>query len=122
MPRLVVLSVVSSQIYFPKNYSYDFTYLFTKKLGPRFRCTLVVLRSESPSGICEKLRTVAASNNRDHAPRSLNYCLFAPHVCILLFAHIPFVVNHTINTTPLERLQQHPLLFTTKRTDRTFFL
>jgi len=26
----------------------------------------------------------------------------------LFFAHIPFVVNHIINTTPLERLQQHP--------------
>jgi len=25
------------------------------------------LRSESPSGMCAKLRTVAASNNRDHA-------------------------------------------------------
>jgi len=45
------------------------------------------------------------------------------HVYILLFfAHIPFVVNHTINATPPERLQQHPLLFTTNRTDRTFFL
>ena len=40
---------------------------------------------------------------------------------ILFFAHIPFMVNHTINSTPMERLQQHPLLFTTNRTDRTFF-
>ena len=31
----------------------------------------VLLRSESPSGKCAKLHTVAASNNRDHAPRSL---------------------------------------------------
>ena len=31
-------------------------------------------------------------------------------------------VNHTINATPPERLQQHPLLFTTNRTDRTFFV
>jgi len=28
---------------------------------------LVMLRSEIPSGICAKLRTVAASNNRDHS-------------------------------------------------------
>jgi len=47
--------------------------------------------------------------------------LFAPHMCmVLFFTHIPFVVNHTINVTPPERLQQHPLLFTTNHTDRTF--
>jgi len=40
----------------------------------------------------------------------------------LFFALIPFVVNHTFNATPPERLQQHPLLFTTNRIDRTFFL
>jgi len=39
----------------------------------------------------------------------------------LFFVHIPFVVNHTINATPPERLQQHPLLFTTNDIDRTFF-
>jgi len=31
----------------------------------------VLLRSEIPSGMCAKLRTVAASNNRDHASQSL---------------------------------------------------
>jgi len=60
---------------------------------------------------------------RDYTPRSLYYCLFAPHICmVLFFTHIPFVVNHTINSTPPERLQQHPLLFTTNRTDRTLFV
>ena len=34
---------------------------------------VVVLRSEIPSGMCAKLRTVAASNNRDHA-RNLSSC------------------------------------------------
>jgi len=29
-----------------------------------------------------KLRTVAGSNNRVHTPRSLYYCLFAPHTYI----------------------------------------
>ena len=49
--------------------------------------------------------------------------LFAPHICmVLFFTHIPFVVNHTINATPPERLQQHPLLFTTNHTYRTFFV
>jgi len=42
---------------------------------------LVVLQSESPSGISAKLHTVAASNNRDYMPWSLYYCLFAPHIC-----------------------------------------
>ena len=81
------------------------------------------MRSEIPSSICAKLRTVAASNNRVHMPWSLYYCLFAPHICmVLFFTHIPFVVKHTINATPLERLQQHPLLFTTNRTDCTFYM
>jgi len=40
---------------------------------------VVLLRSEIPSGICAKLRTVAASNNRVHMPWSLCNCLFAPH-------------------------------------------
>ena len=43
---------------------------------------------------------------RASTPRSLFYCLFAPHICmVLFFTHIPFVVNHTINATPPERLQ-----------------
>ena len=46
----------------------------------------------------------------------------ATYIWVLFFEHIPFVVNRTFNVTPTERLQQHPLLFTTKRTDRTFFL
>ena len=41
---------------------------------------------------------------------------------VLFFMHILFVVNRTINTTPPERLQQHPLLFTTNHSDRTFFV
>jgi len=49
---------------------------------------VIVLRSEIPSGICAKLRTVAASNNRDHPTRSLYYCLFGPHTYIfVLRAH-----------------------------------
>ena len=41
---------------------------------------LLLLRSESPSSMCTKLHTVAASNNRDHPTRSLYYCLFVPHI------------------------------------------
>jgi len=39
---------------------------------------------KSPSGICAKLCTVAASNNRVYMPWSLYYCLFAPHTCIVV--------------------------------------
>ena len=43
---------------------------------------------KSPSGMCAKLRTVAASNNRDHVSQSLYYYLFAPHICgVVLRAH-----------------------------------
>jgi len=50
--------------------------------------TLQLLRSESPSGMCAKLRTVAASNNREHMLRSLYYCLFAPHIYgVVLHTH-----------------------------------
>jgi len=38
--------------------------------------------------MCAKLRTVAASNARDHASQSLSYCLFAPHAYdVVLHAH-----------------------------------
>ena len=48
----------------------------------------IFLQSESPSGMCAELRTVATSNNRDHMPWSLYYCLFAPHICgVVLRAH-----------------------------------
>ena len=68
----------------------------------------ILLRSEIPSGICAKPRTVAASNNRVHMPWSLYYCLFAPHICmVLFFTHIPFVVNHTFNATSPERLKHY---------------
>jgi len=46
----------------------------------------ILLRSESLSDKCTKLHTVTASNNRDHAPRSLYcsayYCLFVPYIYI----------------------------------------
>jgi len=69
---------------------------------------LLLLRSEIPSGMCAKLRTVAASNNRVHMPWSLYYCLFAPHICaVLFFTHIPFVVNHTFSAKRPEKLQHY---------------
>jgi len=89
------------------------------------------MRSEIPCGMCTKLRTVAASNNRVHARKLSSHMVAivfsrsyvnigkaatlqslllllarATHVMVLFFTHIPFVVNHTMNATPLERLQQ----------------
>jgi len=73
--------------------------------------------------MCANLRTVAASNNRNHAQQSLLLLLArATYIMVLFFTHIPFMVNHTINAMPPERLQQHPLLCTTNHTDRTFFV
>jgi len=49
---------------------------------------MALWRSESPSGMCAKLHTVAASNNRVHMAWSLYYCLFAPHIYgVVLRAH-----------------------------------
>jgi len=94
------------------------------------RHTSLLLRSEIPSDMRAKLRTVAASNNGDHARNLSSRTLVimfnrshvnigrastlqslllllarATHVMVLFFTHIPFVVNHTINATPPERLQ-----------------
>ena len=72
----------------------------------------VLLRLEIPSGMCAKIHTGAASNNRDHALQSLLLLLACgTYIMVLFFTHIPFVMNHTINATPPERLQQYMLVF-----------
>jgi len=68
----------------------------------------LLLRSESPRGKCAKLRTVAASNNRNHTPRSLTFACSHHRYVVLFFAHIPFVVNRAFSATPAERFHQHP--------------
>jgi len=74
-------------------------------LGAAWYCWLC-LRSEVPRGTCAKLRTAAASNNRVHESQSLLLLLAnTTYSMVLFFTHIPFVVNHTINATPSERLQ-----------------
>jgi len=63
---------------------------------------------EKPEPEARKASHCGRKNNRDHAPRSLYYCLLAPHIYVVLFsAHIPFVVNRSFNVTPTERLQQY---------------
>jgi len=57
--------------------------------------------------MCAELRSVEASNNRDHARNLLLLLARATHMMVLFFTHIPFLVNHTINATPRERLQHY---------------
>jgi len=60
----------------------------------------VVLRSEIPSGMCAKLRTAAASNNRDHASQFL----------LLLLAratHIYFCSSRTSRSWWITQPTQH---------------
>jgi len=47
------------------------------------------LRSKIPSGKCAKFRTVAASNNRNHTPRSLLLLVHATYIYmgVALHAH-----------------------------------
>jgi len=54
------------------------------------------------------LRTVAPSNNKDHARNLIIACSHHAHI-FLFFAHILFVVNHTFSATPPERLQYNHL-------------
>ena len=80
-------------------------------------CNTTVAIGESPSDKCEKLHTVATSNNRDNTSCSLDYCLFAPRI---YGCYSSLVVNRTFNATPTERLQQHPLLFYNETHARSF--
>jgi len=60
-------------------------------------------------------RTLVPKFNRSHvnigrATTSQSLLLLLArltYIKVLFFAHIPFVVNHTINATPPERLQQY---------------
>jgi len=74
---------------------------FLQRTAPIARS--ILLRSEIPSGMCAKLRTVATSNNRDHPTRSLYYCLFAPHAYIfVLRAHPVRGESHNQRNTTAE--------------------
>jgi len=67
------------------------------------RKDILLLRSEIPSGMCAKLRTAAASNNRVHMPWSLYYCLFAPHIK-QMFARRCLHIRATYKTDVFENL------------------
>jgi len=75
-------------------------------------CTVAIGKHER-----QVLRTVAARSNRVHTPRSLSYCLFAPHVYgVFLRAHsvrgeprIQRNASGEVATVPLFTYDNHPL-------------
>ena len=83
---------------------------------------LLLLRSEILSGMCAKLHTVAARNNRYHTAKSLYYCLFVPHVYGCYSSHIsrPWWNAHSTSRYPQIPLNEqmfcipfHPLKLST---------
>jgi len=82
-----------------------------------------LLRSESSNGMCAKLRTVAASNNRDHAPQSLYYCLFAPHICgVVLRAHLLCGESHIQRNASGEVTTTFPAFYNEPRRSHVLFV
>jgi len=76
-----------------------------------------ILKPGYSNGKCTKLHTVAVI-----IEMTLLLLVHVTYVCVLLFAHILFVVIRTFNATSTERLQQRPLLLAVNRTYCTFFL
>jgi len=64
----------------PFRSSADFASLAVEGNALFFSTYNILLRSEIPSGMCAKLRTMVASNNRDHARNLSYYCLLALHI------------------------------------------
>jgi len=62
--------------------------------GAAFTKRTILLRSESPSSKCAELHTVAASNNRDHAPdHSIIACLH--YICMGVIFRAPPVCGES---------------------------
>jgi len=58
----------------------------------------------NPSSTCAKLHCGSKQQYRDHALQSLIIACSCHAYIFMFFVHILFMVNHTINATPLERL------------------
>jgi len=81
----------------------------------------MMLRSEIPKRHVRRALHHGSIQQQTSCSQSLLLLLArATYVMVLFFTHILFVVNHTVNASPPERLQQHPLVFTMNHTDRTF--
>jgi len=85
----------------------------------------VLLRSEIPSGMCAKLRTVAAINNRDHPTRSLSSSPLASTIncspssqALLEFTH----QDHSIGITLSLLVSATYIYFCSSRTSRSWWI
>jgi len=84
---------------------------------------LIVLRSEILSGMCAKLRTVAASNNKDHPTRSLSWSPFASTInCSPISQALLEVTHqdHSIGITLLLLVRATYKYFCSSRTSRSW--
>ena len=91
------------------NSSFSFQYIERVGCGCDYLCCILATvaigkaRAACAQSFALWQQAIIESTRRDN---SIIAC--SRHVYILLsFAHIPFVVNHTFNATPRERLQHH---------------
>jgi len=87
--------------------------------------SLLVLRSEIPSGMCAKLRTMAASNNRDHPTRSLSSSPLASTInCSPGSQALSEVTHHdhSIGITLLLLVRATYICFCSSRTSRSWWI
>ena len=82
---------------------------------PTVPSTTVVAIGKARGACVQASHCGSKQQQRSHAAITLAACSHHAYI-LLFFAHIPFVVNHTTNATPAEKLQQHPFLFATNRT------
>ena len=86
---------------------------------------MLVLRSEISSGMCAKLRIVAASNNRDHPTRSLSSSPLASTInCSPGSQALSEVTHqdHSIGITPLLLVRATYIYFCSSRTSRSWWI
>ena len=85
----------------------------------------LLLRSESPSGKCAKLRTVAASNSRDHPRRSLSSSPLASTINCSPGSQVLLEVTHQdhyIGITLLLLVRATYIYFCSSRTSRSWWI
>jgi len=83
--------------------AYAQSFALSQQATVEFTC-----HDHSPRTLVVTFNRSQVNISRASTPRSLFYCLFEPHIwMVLFFTHIPFVENYTINATPPEKLQHY---------------
>jgi len=77
--KIICVLLIPKSI-FQISFNTDFCIMWHERDFPRAILCIALLRSERAGGMCTKLHTVAASNNRDHARNLSYYCLLALHI------------------------------------------